>query len=256
MPFEDVLAVAGFQIFLGLVFLALLWPNERSATGLLRRWGVREPTAAEKAQALTYLRQRRIWYPWLLLGLPTAVAATGLMSANQNSAWSFPAVLLIGALLAEAFAQRRAVVPVRVAVPVRRGLADLVPRWALALHAVAALGALVLLGGAVAGAGWALRWYSTWPPRTLWLALAAAVLTVLLVWAVVALALRRPPVVELRIDHLLRARSARVPVGLGTAALCALLSGGNATPVGIGVLLAGATFWSFIANPTRTPVPA
>ena len=249
------MAGVGVYLLFGLVYLALLWPTNQTATRLLQRWGVPEPTDAERAEALTYLRRRRIWYPWLFLGLPVAATATGLSSSKNNTSWSIVAMLLIGALLAEAFAQRRKDAPVRAAVPVRRGLTDIVPTWALAVHAVTAVGALALLGSALAGVGWARQWYSSWPPRTLWIAFAGAGLTILLVWMVVALALRRPPVAELRIDGLLRAPSARVPIGLGTAALCALIGSGGST-LGAVLFAAGVLFWSIIANPVRTPVPA
>ena len=46
---------------------------------------------------------------------------------HLDNVWSIPAVLLIGALLAEMFARRRSATPVRVAMPIRRGLTDIVP---------------------------------------------------------------------------------------------------------------------------------
>jgi hypothetical protein len=223
VSFGDVLGLAVIEGLIGLVILAILWPTRRSGTRLLGRWGVADPTAPELADALTYLRRRRFWYPWLFLGLGLLVNLTGVLPGEQNDAWSVPAVLLVGALLAELFAQRRSTAPVRVAIPVRRGLTDIVPGWALVLPAVAALGALVLLGGALAGLGWARHWYPDWSTRVLVIALGAAVLTVLVVWVIVGLALRRPAVAEVRIDPLLRTRSARVAVGLGIATLCALM---------------------------------
>ncbi|WP_370941948.1 hypothetical protein AB5J62_22840 [Amycolatopsis sp. cg5] len=257
MPLDNVLAVIAVEIVLGLVTLVLLWPVPRSATKLLRRWGVGDPTEDEVAQALTYLRRRRVWYPWLLIGLPAALTGTGLLPAGQDTTWLLPSILLLGALLAELFAQRRDPSPVRAAVPVRRELTDIVPRWALVLHATAAIAAFVLLGAALAGAGWARNWHPSWSERVLWLSLGAALVTVVTVWAVVGLALRRPPVAQLRIDPLLRTRSARVPLGLGTATLCALIGGDDGGLRGMLVVLAGLALWSAIAGPQRQQhVPA
>ena len=100
---------------------------------------------------------------------------------------------------------------------------------------------------AVAGVAWARWWYEFWPERSVWIAFFAAPLSAVAVWAVVALAVRRPPVAELRIDPVLRARSARVPVGLGTAVLCLPLAGSQS-----GALyfwLAGLITWVAVANP-------
>lgn len=254
MSLGDVLAVAVIEGLIGLVILAILWPTRRSGTRLLDRWGVADPTDAELTEALTYLRRRRFWYPWLFLGLGLLVNLTGVLPGKQDTVWSVPAVLLIGALLAELFAQRRSTAPVRVAIPVRRGLTDIVPGWALVLHAVAALGAVVLLGGALAGLGWARHWYPNWSARVLVIALGAAVLTVLVVWVVVGLALRRPAVAEVRIDPLLRTRSARVAIGLGIATLCALIGGGQSEFRGAIIVVAGLICWSAVAGPVRRPV--
>jgi hypothetical protein len=251
VSFGNVVALIVVESLFALLVNAIVWPTKRSAKRLLRRWLVSDPTAAELAEALTYLRRRRIWYPWLFIGLPIAFDYTGLLSNDQDDFWSFPAMLLIGALLAEMFAQRRGRAPIRAAIPVRRGLTDIVPVWALVLHTVAALGAFVLLGSALAGVGWARHWYPDWSARLLWIALIAAVLTVLVVWAVVGLALRRPAIAELRIDPVLRTRSARVPVGLGIATLCALIGGGQSDFRGGIVIVAGLFLWSMIASPVR-----
>ena len=258
MSVGHVLATIAAEGLLGLVILVILWPTRNSARRLLRRWGVAEPTDAERAQALTYLRRRRFWYPWLFLGLPAVLDATGLLPTTDDNdgAWAIPAMLLIGALLAELFAQRRGPAPVRAAVPVHRSLTDLVPGWALVLHTVAALVALALLGNALAGVGWAHNWYPNWGTRVLWLALAATLLSVLAVWVVIGLAVRRPPVAEMRIDWLLRMRSARVPVGLGIATLCALIGGGEAAFRGVIIIVAGLFLWSVIASPVRRAVLA
>lgn len=251
MSFGDWVALIVVESLFALLVNVILWPTKGSAKRLLRRWLVSDPTEAELAEALTYLRRRRIWYPWLLIGLPVLFDYTGVLPREQDDSWSFPAVLFIGALLAELFAQRRGRRPVRAAIPVRRGLTDIVPGWALILLTVAALGAFVLLGGALAGVGWARNWYPNWSMRLLWIALIAAMLVVLVVWAVAGLALRRPPIAELRIDPVLRTRSARVPVGLGIATLCALIGGGQNDFRGVIIIVAGLFLWSAIASPVR-----
>ena len=258
MSLGGVLGLALIEGLIGLVILAILWPTTRSAARLLGRWGVADPADAELAAALTYLRRRRLWYPWLFLGIGFLVDGTNLLPGNQDNAWSIPAVLLVGALLAELFAQRRNTAPVRVAIPLRRGLTDIVPGWALTLHAIAALSTVVLLGGALTGVGWAARWYPTWSGRVLWIALGAAVLSVLVVWVIVGLALRRPAVAEVRIDPLLRTRSARVAIGLGIATLCALIGSGESDFRGMIILFAGLICWTAVASPARRPaaVPA
>jgi hypothetical protein len=254
VPADNVIALIGVQIAFGLVMLVVLWPTPRAATHLLKRWGIDDPTGAEQAEALTYLRRRRLWYPWLFIGLPAALTAVGVLTTEDQShnSWSIPATLLIGGLLAELFAQRRSSAPVRTAVPVRRKPTDLVPLWALIAHATAATATVVTLVSAVAGAAWARRWYEFWPERSLWVALIAAPLSAVAVWAVVGLALRRPPVTELRIDPALRARSARVPVGLGTAVLCVLFAGTH--PPSPFIMLAGLLTWVAVANPLFSKV--
>jgi hypothetical protein len=154
-------------------------------------------------------------------------------------------------LLAELLAQRRRPGSARVAVPVRRGWTDVVPRWALVPHSLAALGAVVLPGLALAGVGWARRWYPGWASRTLWLVLGVAVLSVVVVWVIVGLALRRPTVAEARVDPLLRTRSGRVSVGLGIASLYALIGSGGSDFRGLIVAVVGLVCWSMIAGPVR-----
>jgi hypothetical protein len=255
VSFGDVLGLTVFEGVFGLLILLILWPTRRSATRLLTRWGIEQPTEAELGQALTYLRRRRFWYPWLFIGLPAIGDATGVLPSNgDNSAWAFPAMLLIGALLAEVFAQRRSPASVRSAVPVHRGLTDIVPGWALALLALATLATLVMLGSALAGAPWAQHWYPHWSARVLWIALGSAVVTVLVIMIVVGLALRRPAIAELRLDPVLRTRSARVPVGIGIAMLCTVIGGGEGAFRGMIIIVAGLFLWSAVAGPVRKPV--
>jgi hypothetical protein len=51
------------------VLVMLVWPTAAAARRLLRRWRVTEPRPEQVAEALSYLRRRRFWYPWLLLAL-------------------------------------------------------------------------------------------------------------------------------------------------------------------------------------------
>jgi hypothetical protein len=75
------------------------------------------------------------------------------------------------------------------------------------------------------------------------------------VWAIVGLALRRPAVAQVRVDPLLRSRSARVAVGLGSAIACALAGGGESDFRGALVLVVGLVCWSAVAGPVRRPSP-
>ena len=95
MSLGTTLGVIAIEGLFGRLILTILWPTRRSATRLLRRWGVAHPTAAEQAQALTYLRRRRFWYPWLFLGLPAVLNGTGVLRDDQDGVWLFPAMLLI-----------------------------------------------------------------------------------------------------------------------------------------------------------------
>jgi hypothetical protein len=255
----DTVGLLAVEALVGLLMLAILWPTKGSARRLLKRWGVPDPTDRERDQALTYLKRRRFWYPWLYIALAALFDNSGVLPQDDNSPVALPGVLLLGALLAEVLAQRRSPSPHRVAVPVHRGLTDLVPRWALVLHACAAAGAVLLLGGALIGVGWASRWLAAWDTRALWIMLAAALVSVLTVWLVVALALRRPTVDELRIDPLLRARSARVAVGLGIGALGLMVSSGSGNSYSFRqmlILVASLAIWSMVAGPVRRPRPA
>jgi hypothetical protein len=253
VSFENTLAVVLGVGVLGVVILAILWPTRRAAARLLHRWGVPDSTLAERTEALHYLRRRRFWYPWLFFGLPAAANATGLAPAGSNALWSIPAVILFGALLAELLAQRRS----RAAPATRPRIAEIVPAWVLTVHFAAALGAVVLLGSALGGQAWARAWYPDWSPHNLTIALGAAVLTTLVSWVVIGLAIRRPPTAQPRIDPLLRARSARVPAGLSIAVLCALAGGTHGSLRSAIFLGTGLVLWTATASPpARRPIAA
>jgi hypothetical protein len=74
----------------GVAFLGLFWPGERHGRRLLARWGIPAPEGQEIAHAVTYLRSRRVWYPWAFAGF--GLLAGLWPDAGENSggdgAWS------------------------------------------------------------------------------------------------------------------------------------------------------------------------
>lgn len=230
----------------GLLILIPLWPGPRQGRRLLTRWHVPEPTEQEIREAVTYLRRRRFWYPWLFILAPEVARLVGIhLSGNQT--WPLLAVLMLGALIAELLAQRPVRGPVRSAGLTRRTLTDLVPVWALVLHTVLVVTAVVVHGSAIAGAGWARHWTGIDDKGTQWAALIVAVGSAAVVWAVLGLTLRRPPVPGARVDTALRVRSGRVVVGLGVAALAALVDSDTGWP-SLVILVLGIAMWSAIAS--------
>ncbi|OZM70166.1 hypothetical protein CFN78_26730 [Amycolatopsis antarctica] len=199
MPLDNLLGVALVTGLIGIAILVVLWPNERHGERLLRRWGVADPSGADVTTAVTYLRRRRFWYPWLFLGIPVITGALGgLDDERRSTGWAVLATLLLGALIAELLALRPSRQPRREAMLAARGIGDLVPGWGIALAAVASA---AILGRLAVEAQWA---------ATAW---AGGI--VLAALAVAALAVRRPASGRVEVDLALRARSARVAVGLG-----------------------------------------
>jgi hypothetical protein len=197
MPWDNVVGVALLTGLIGLAILIVLWPGEKHGKRLLERWGVPGPDAAEVALAVRYLKRRRLWYPWLFLAIPPVIDGTGVGTLLST--------LLLGGLIAELLAQRPSRGPRREAVLAPRTLLGIVPAWALVLSGLASAGAITHLA-----------------LTQEWTALAAAVGTTVICWAITLLAVRRPPVGEPRADLALRCRSARVAIGLGIAACAAV----------------------------------
>jgi hypothetical protein len=197
MPWDNVLAVALFTGLIGLAILIVLWPGEKHGKRLLERWGVAEPSAAEVALAVRYLKRRRLWYPWLFLAIPPLL--------DDGGAGTIVVTLLLGGLIAELLAQRPARGPRREAVLTPRTLRDVVPVWVLVLGGLAAAGAMAHLG-----------------LTAQWRLLAVAAGTAVVCAAIALLAVRRPAVGEPRTDLALRTRSARVAIGLGIGACTAI----------------------------------
>ncbi|HVV24967.1 MAG TPA: hypothetical protein VHF06_36385 [Pseudonocardiaceae bacterium] len=245
---EHLLVFAVVMGLFGLLALAILWPTSRSGRRLLTRWDVPEPTRDEVDDAVRYLRRRRFWYPWLYFALAWTIDDTHLKGPEAGWRAPYLLVLLFGALIAEVLALRPARSRRRVAVLRPRQLSDLVPTWALALLGIVAGVALVLCVASLAGVPWARHWMLD--VRFSVVALVVTVVSVPVVALVVRLALRRPADGDPRVDAALRARSARVAVGLGIGTLGALLSGPTAT-VGWIVLVIALAGWIAVVSPAR-----
>jgi hypothetical protein len=236
MHWESKIAVAAVMFVVGSVILLVLWPGDRQGARLLRRWNVTGASAQDVADAVRYLRRRRLWYPWLFLALP----AVGLTDDNGNSQWGLVGTVLVGGLLAEILAQRPSPGPRRSASLAQRGILDFVPLWALIVSGIAVVAVVLQL--AFAGR---------------WLPLGTAVVTTGLAWLIVLLAVRRPSIGRPEVDHALRTRSARVAVGLGIAAPASLV-GEVSTGAGAVFLLLSLIAFRAIVQPDsrRTPVTA
>lgn len=181
------------------VFLLVLWPTRQSGQRLLRTWGVADPTEAQAAEAVRYLRQRRFLYVVLFVSGPPLL---GLVLP----AGGMFVPLLLAMLVAELVAALRPVSGVRTASLDPRSWRDLVPRWAIGVGCV-----LTALAAGVAGIGLAMR------PRegSTWFVLAGVVLCVAAVVGLVHLAVRRPSSADEVVDAALRTRTARVAVAIG-----------------------------------------
>lgn len=236
--------IIGVSLGVGLVLLLALWPSPDRATRLLKRWGVPDPDEVERAEALRYLKRRRLAYPWLYVA-----SSLVLGQVLGDSGWTAVLVsLIVGAVLAELIAQRPPLGPVRVAPLTSPGVTDLVPRWALGLWgvlAVVAIGAPTVLPPADPASSLAT------PAVAAGLAVAAVAAGIV----VVGLAVRRPPARIDRADAALRLRSARVGAGLSMAAL-GLVGGSRGSVVGIALVLLGLLGWMWVTARIPTAAPS
>ncbi|MGH3493020.1 MAG: hypothetical protein ACRDRL_27255 [Sciscionella sp.] len=248
MPIEQRLLVALVLGLLGLAGLALFWPRRRQGLRLLYRWQVVAPTADEADEAVRYLRRRRLAYPPLFFLCPVIFGiARPTGNGNTTAGSSVLFTLLLGALLAELVAQRTQRGRRREALLRARTLHDLLPTWAL-----------VVLGlfTAVFALSWAgSRSHASWASNLMrdgaqWQEISAAVLTLVIVFAVLWLTVRRPPEGTERVDAALRVRSARVVTGLGIGVLGALAGSAGAFPAFL-ITMAGLIGWRAIAAPSR-----
>jgi hypothetical protein len=250
-------------VLAGAVLLLVLWPTERSGRRLLESWGIPRPRPDQVWMAIRYLWQRRILYVVLFLAVPSLAELVLRNDANLPDLSIF-APLLAAMLIAELVATLRPVGGVRVASLDPRGWRDLVPRWAV-------VAAVVLVVCVVA---WSVAGLVLQATFTSWLALGSATTAVVLTVLLVRLAVRRPAVDDEEVDAALRARTARVAVGigvgwLGAAVLMAvkqvhhLYIFGPPEPSGPGwlytasgwfgmiALLTAIGCWIWVANPSR-----
>jgi hypothetical protein len=229
------------------VLLLILWPTRQSGTRLLQRWGVAEPAGAQIAEAIRYLRQRRILYVLLFLVLPPVYALLWPSARDGGGPGTIIVPLLAAMLVAELIATLRPVSGVRVASLDRRGWRDLVPAWAIAVAAVLTVWAVLLVVLGLVAQPWARRYAEAIPPdgkvsgdnwsaevdpaireRLLdpdgWYTLAGIAACLAVVGVLVFLAVRRPAVTDAAVDGALRTRTARVAVAIGFLWLAGLVN--------------------------------
>jgi hypothetical protein len=227
-----------------LVLLVVLWPTSRSGTRLLQTWGIPYPQPEQVAEAVRYLRQRRVLYLVLVLVFPPLAAFLLRDDADLPGLGIF-VPLVVAMLVAELVATLRPVSGVRVATLAPRGWRDLVPRWAVVATAVLVA---VALCAVVLGPGSA---------RERWVAVGYVVVCLIVVALLVHLAVRRPVVADEAVDAALRMRTARVAVGVGFGWLGAAVLLAVRRPdveweiAGPLVQLAAVLAWIWLANPTR-----
>ncbi|WP_326569193.1 hypothetical protein VSH64_46895 [Amycolatopsis rhabdoformis] len=237
MNIDNVVAVAIACGLFGLIILIALWPGQRQGTRLLAKWGLPHATPDQVSVAVLYLRRRRFWYPWLFVGLPLIPGASAF--ANGDNFSSITTVLLLGGLIAEVLAQRPTPSARREAVLAPRGILDFAPLWAIVVTALAAVAAAVRL--AVVG---------EWPLFGFIVGGTAAA------WGVVLLAVRRPAAGDPDVDLALRCRSARVALGLATAACATTAWPGGNLPSFLAFVVTLAAFIAIATPPRKLPATA
>ncbi len=205
------------------VLLLILWPTRHSGKRLLQRWGVAEPTGSQCAEAVRYLRQRRVLLVVLFVILPAVTILIWPPVDHDETPGNVLVPLLAAMLIAELISTLRPVSGVRVASLDRRTWRDLVPRWAIAVTGVLVLWTVALVVLAFAAQPWADRYAAADPgandPGVLhptgWYTLGGLAVCLAVVGAVVFLAVRRPSVSDAQVDFALRTRTARVAVAIG-----------------------------------------
>jgi hypothetical protein len=229
------------------VLLLILWPTRHSGKRLLQNWGLAEPTEPQAAEAVRYLRRRRILYVLLFLVLPVLAGLVWPPGADDRPPGNILIPLLAGMLVAELIATLRPVSGVRVASLDRRSWRDLVPTWAVVATAILAIWALLLVGLGLAAQPWARRYAAAIPPdgklsgdnrsaevdpaiRTQllhadgWLTLGGIAACLAVVATLVFLTVRRPANTDAAVDRALRTRTARVAVAIGFLWLAGLVN--------------------------------
>lgn len=205
MSFSAVLGVAILMGIGGAVILYLLWPGPKQGVKVLRRWGITHPSDADIAEAVRYLKRRRICYPWLFFLLPFLAEAAGMTEEAASGTWSLVWTLLIGGLLGELFALRPDRTSRKTVILARRRLIDLVP-----------VPALVVAGLAVAAGV-----VETVTARQ-WAELGVVVVCALAAAAILVVTLLRPVAGRPDVDKALRIRSARMATAFAIAVPAAL----------------------------------
>ena len=145
MSGEKIVIGVGLAAAMGLVLLLILWPSPRKGERVLARWGVHDPSDAEVADAVGYLKRRRITYPWTFLAVSAGYST--LTGDDSSFLSALLSALVVGALLAELWAQRPTRGAPRSALLVPRRMRDLVPLWSAGAFAVLFV---VVVGTAVA----------------------------------------------------------------------------------------------------------
>lgn len=192
----------GALAFVGVMLLIALWPTDKTAAKVLRKWNVVDPTPAQVAESKVYLKRRRLLYPWLFLAIGYGTSKL-LPSDDGYFTVQVLTTVLAGMLLAELIAAVRPSRGVRrVAVLVPRRVRDLVPAWGLVAFflGVDVVVVLLVLARPVA------------VPALVFLAFCVLTST-----GAILLAVKRPTSGDEAVDEAFRLRSARVALGLGTA---------------------------------------
>lgn len=195
------------SVIAGAVLLLVLCPTTRSGHRLLRTWGVPQPRPDQVDVAVRYLRQRRILYVVGFLVLPPLA---GLVVPVDAFGVGLFVPLLFAMLVAETVATLRPASGVRVARLDRRGWRDLVPHWA-----VVAMAVMVVVTAGLAVFGLTQEPEPALAGDTSGGVLVTLVVCLVMVALLVHLAVRRPSVADEAVDAALRARTARVAVGIG-----------------------------------------
>lgn len=243
----DLIQVGFGAVYAGAVMLAL-WPRYESGRRFLRRWDVRHPDDEQIAMAVRYLRWRRLPIVPLMLVLPLAKAAVGVRPAGDDplNVFTLLGSLLVALLLAESLAGwRRPAGGLRIAPLARRSAGDLLPGYAVWLHAALTVVVVGMALAALAVQPAVDRALDRLPPNQYgpdggselvlseelrrelasadsWPVVLGAGLVAAIVVATVWRAAVRPADLDPGIDLVLRVRSARVAVGTGIALTGAL----------------------------------
>jgi hypothetical protein len=239
----DVLRIELLAIgFVGVMLLIALWPTDKTAAKVLRKWHVPDPTPAQVAESKLYLKRRRLLYPWLFVAI--SYGSSRVYSSPDYFVAEVVTTVLVGMLLAELIAATRPTRESRrVAVLVPRRVRDLVPVWGLVVFGVAAVGVVVLLA-------------LSWPVTAVALVFLAS--CALAVCGAVLLAVRRPPSGDEVVDEVFRVRSGRVALGLGVAAtgLLATAATGGDYQVLVACLVLVGLGWNLVGPPPPAELPA